>query len=227
MSPLRSRALIAGLLYFSTHITSIVALVAYGNALLAPHGLASSPGSAAVLTGVALDTALALGCVGTALALLPVLVRVAPSLGQAFLTLRTLEAAVIVVGAMPMLALVWLADGASLAGAGMVPDALVTLHQASFLLGQGLIISVNSIIIGFVVWRHRIVFPAIGLLGMIGGVLVLTSNLLQLFGVLPLNGAVAGAMAVPVFAFEIWFAGYLVIRGFSPRVAELGIDSDR
>lgn len=118
MSPLRSRALIAGLLYFSTHLTSVGAVVIYGAALSKPHAMATSPGATAVLWGVVLDTALALGCVGTALALLPVLVRVAPSLGQAFLTLRTLEAAVIVVGAMPMLALVWLAGDASLDGVG-------------------------------------------------------------------------------------------------------------
>lgn len=224
MSPLRTRALIAGLLYFSTHLTSVAAVVVYGGALTAPQNLATSPGSTAVLWGVALDAGLALGCVGTALALLPVLVRVAPSLGHAFLSLRAVEAAVIVAGAMPMLALVWLASGNSLAGAGLVPDALVGLHQASFLLGQGLIISVNSIIIGYVVWRHRIVLPAIGLLGMAGGVVVLTSNLLQLFEVLPLNGTIAGLMAVPVFAFEIWFAGYLVVRGFGPQVAELHTD---
>ncbi len=168
--------------------------------------------------GVVLDTALALGCVGTALALLPVLVRVSPSLGQAFLTLRTVEAAVIVAGAMPMLALVWLANGGSLADAGLVPDALVGIHQASFLLGQGLVIGVNSIIIGYLVWRHRIVLPAIGLLGMIGGVLVLTSNLLQLVGVLPLSGTHHRLMAVPLFAFEIWFASYLVFVGFRPQV---------
>lgn len=220
MSSLRLRALVAGLLYFSTHVTSVAAVLVYGAALSAPADVAAAPGLAAVTWGIALDTALALGCVGTALALLPVLVANAPSLGQAFLTLRTLEGAVILAGALPMLALVWLAQQS----AGVDPaiaQALVGLHQASFLVGQGLIISVNSIIIGYLIWRWRIVFPVIGLLGMVGGVLILVSNGLQLFGVVGLGGPVAGALAAPIFAFEIWFAAYLVVRGFRPEVSEL------
>ncbi|WCC80448.1 hypothetical protein O6R08_02685 [Cutibacterium equinum] len=48
-----------------------------------------------------------------------------------------------------------------------------------------------------------------------GGLIVLASDLAQLWGALSLNGPVA---AIPIFAFEIWFAFTLLIRGL-PRPA--------
>lgn len=207
MSPDRARALTAGLIYFSTHITSVAAVVAYAPLLSDP----STGADGVVLLGALLEILLALGCLGTGVVLLPVLQPHGAALANAYSALRTLEAAVIGAGSLAMIALVSLrgADSGSALG-----GALVAVHQASFLVGQGLIISVNSIVIGFLLWRSGLVPRAIGGLGMIGGVLVLADNLAQFSGVLDQGDAVTALLAVPVFAFEIWFAGYMVLRGF-------------
>jgi hypothetical protein len=87
------------------------------------------------------------------------------------------------------------------------------MHLASFLVGQGLVISVNTIVLGGLLLTSRAVPRALAALGVLGGAVVLASNSAQLFGAIPLNGAIAGACAVPVFAFEVWFAVLLLVRG--------------
>lgn len=193
---LRGYARLAGVLYFVTHVTSVLAVVAYGDDPLG------------VRAGVLLEFVLALGCLGTGVLLWPVLRHAAPVRAASFAALRALEAAVILAGVMPMLAIAW---------GGVAERWLVDLHTASFLLGQGLVISVNTIVLGSALVAAGLVPRALGVLGLAGGSIVLASNLAQLFDVIPLNGAVAGLCAIPVFAFEIWFAVTLV-TGYRLRV---------
>lgn len=195
----RLHARIAGILYLVTHATSVLAVAAYG--------------AGALTLGVALELALALGCLGTGVLLLVLLRRHGPVRAMTFGALRGVEAAVIIAGALPMLALAWLgAEGASSA------EALTQLHSAAFLLGQGLVISVNTLVLGWLLLDARVVPRALAMLGLAGGAIVLASNLAQLFGVIPLNGTVAGICAMPIFAFELWFAVLLVSRGLRPAV---------
>lgn len=194
MNPSRRRyARTAGLLYLLTHVTSVLAVVAYG--------VGETAG------GVTLEFALAVGCLGTGVLLWILLREYGPARAATFALLRTAEAAVIVTGTLPVLASRW--TGAS----GPVADALRELHTAAFLVGQGLVISVNTIVLGTLLLDSRTVPRALAVLGLAGGTLVLVSNLAQLWGLIPLNGAVAGAAAVPIFAFEIWFAVYLIVVG--------------
>ena len=208
MSPLRKRSLVAGLLYFSTHVTSVAAVVAYGTT---PPEVTPPFDDTPILVGVLLEVLLALGVIATGVALLPVLRPHGESLAHTFSSLRNVEGAVILAGAMAMLALAWTA--ASGVATDSLAEVLFDLHRASFLLGQGLVISVNSVVIGYLLRRSRLVPGWIGTLGMIGGGVVLVSNLAQLFDVITFGGAIAGVAAIPVFAFEISFAGYMVAKG--------------
>ena len=81
-------------------------------------------------------------------------------------------------------------------------------------------ISVNTIVLGWLLWDARVVPRSLAALGLVGGALVLASNLCQLWAVIPLNGPVAGVAALPVFAFEVWLAILLIVRGFREPVAE-------
>lgn len=184
----RTYARAAGILYLTTHVTSVTAVVAYGAGLIA--------------LGVLLEFLLAIGCLGTGILLWILLQGRGPARAATFALLRAVEAAVILAGTLPMLAL-------TLGG----PASAETLHTASFLVGQGLVISVNTIVLGWLLIDSRAVPRALRVLGVAGGVIVLASNLAQLFGVIPLNGTIAGLCAAPVFVFEIWFAIHLIARG--------------
>jgi hypothetical protein len=188
----RKYARTAGVLYLVTHVTSVTAVAAYGTGLIAG--------------GVMLEFALAIGCLGTGILLWILLRDVGPVRAATFALLRTIEASVIIAGALPMVAILWV-------GQGSWTTMLTTLHTAAFLLGQGLVISVNTVVLGWLLWDSRRVPRSLALLGIVGGVIVLVSNLAQLWGLVPLNGVIAGIAAVPIFAFEIWFAVRLISVG--------------
>ena len=212
MNSLRRRSLIAGLLYFSTHVTSVAAVIAYGTT---PPDVTPPFDDTPILAGVLLEVLLAFGVIGTGVALLPVLRPHGESLAYTFTSLRNVEGAVILAGAMAMLTLAWTA--AADVATDTIAEVLFDVHRASFLLGQGLVISINSIVIGYLLRRSRLVPGWIATLGIIGGSVVLVSNLAQLLDVIAFAGAIAGVAALPVFAFEICFAGYMVIKGLRPH----------
>jgi hypothetical protein len=192
-------ARIAGILYLVTHVTSVTAVAAYGADTLA--------------VGVALELVLAAGCLGTGILLWLLLRSVAPARAATFAGLRALEAAVIATGTLPMLGLLWMDASAPMA------QSFTALHNAAFLVGQGLVISVNTVILGWLLLAARVVPRALAVLGMISGTLVLVSNSAQLFALIPQGGTIAGLCAVPVFAFEIWFAVRLITVGLRRRGA--------
>lgn len=195
----RTYARTAGILYLVTHITSITAVAAYAASALA--------------VGVALELILAAGCLGTGILLWVLLRDIGPARAAAFAGLRALEAAVIAAGTLPMLALTWVTVPAP------VVESFNALHTAAFLVGQGLVISVNTVILGWLLLGARVVPRVLAVLGIVGGTLVLVGNLAQLFGLIPQGGTIAALSAVPIFAFEIWFAIYLIAVGLQPRKA--------
>lgn len=195
----RAYARTAGVLYLVTHATSVAAVAAYAADALA--------------VGVALELVLAGGCLGTGILLWLLLSPTGPARAATFAGLRALEAAVVAAGTLPMLALLWTTASAPMA------ETLRSLHTAAFLVGQGLVISVNTVVLGWLLLDARVVPRALAALGIVGGALVLASNSAQLFGLIPQAGTVAGLCAVPVFAFEIWFAIRLIAVGLRPRTA--------
>lgn len=187
----------AGILYLVTHVTSVTAVAAYGAGTLA--------------VGVALELALAIGCLGTGILVWLLVRHTGPARSAAFGMLRAVEAAVILAGTLPMVALLLLS-----APSASATEVLTSAHAASFLVGQGLVIGVNTVILGWLLFTSRAVPRALAVLGVAGGAIVFTSDLGQLFGVIPLNGPVAAACAAPIFAFELWFAVLLIVKGLTP-----------
>lgn len=193
----RTYARLTGILYLVTHVTSVAAVAVYA--------------TGALVTGVALEFVLALGCAGTGLLLWVLLRGRGPARAATFAVLRTVEASVILAGTLPMLALARLG-----ATDPAITAAMDATHAASFLVGQGLVIGVNTVVLAWLLWDARAVPRALAALGIVGGALVLASDLAQLFGAIAPSGPVAAVCAVPVFAFEIWFALFLIVRGLRP-----------
>lgn len=188
-------ARLAGILYLVTHVTSVGAVAFYA-AALSPFG---------IRVAVLLEFVLALGCLGTGLLLLPLLRRHGEMRAYGFAFLRGLEAAVILAGTLPMLVVAWTWTG------GEADADLVQLHSASFLIGQGLVIAVNTLILASLLQTSRRAPRALAHLGLAGGMIVLGSNIAQFLGAIPMNGSLAAVCALPIFVFEIWFAITLIV----------------
>lgn len=124
-----------------------------------------------------------LACIGTAVALFPVVKRQNEAAALGFVTARVFEAGLILLGVVSVLAVVTLrqdvagaagADGASLVTTGR---ALVAIHDWTFLLGPGLIPGVNALLLGTLMYRSGLVPRVIPLMGLIGAPLILAAGM--------------------------------------------------
>jgi hypothetical protein len=97
-----------------------------------------------------------------------------------------------------------------------------------FLLGPGLIIGINSLLLAYLMYRSGLVPRWIAVVGLVGGPLVLVSSTAVLFGGYEQVSAMAGLGAFPVFVWEMSLAVYLLVRGFRPApLAALGVPTIR
>lgn len=208
MSTSRRLARSAGALYLLTWVTSVAALPLYGGSALGTEAAFAARGS--VLVAALLEVVLAVGVVGTSLALYPLLRPHGRGSALGYVALRTLEAAVILVGVVAILPAV--ARPATTAAPGLEPAVVAGLHLVhdwTFVVGPGLLNPVNAAVLAALLLRRRLVAPFIPILGLVGAALVGAMNVTVLFG---LTQPVP-ALAVPLFAWEICLAGHLVLRG--------------
>ncbi|MEV5463711.1 DUF4386 domain-containing protein, partial [Streptomyces cellulosae] len=142
----------------------------------------------------------------------PVLRRHGEGLAFGYAFGRLLEAAVIALGIVAVLALVTLRrDAGAAAGAD---DALVAVHDWTFLLGPNIALGLNTVLLAYLAYRARLVPRFIAVLGLVGGPLICASAVAVMFGAYAQLSLAGSAAALPVFAWELGLAGWLIFRGF-------------
>ena len=109
------------------------------------------------------------------------------------------------------------ATGADAASVTVIGQALVAIHDWTFLLGPGFVVGVgNGLMLGYLMYRSGLVPRPMAMLGLIAGALLCASGIAMLFGVLEL-GSVAQALAgMPEFFWELSLGIYLTVKGFRP-----------
>jgi hypothetical protein len=160
--------------------------------------------------------------VRTAVVLFPVVRRRSEPAALGFVAARVLEAAVIVVGVVCLLALRTVraeaASGAAdPASAVVVGSALVAVHDGAFLLGPGLLPAVNAALLGGVLDRSGLVPRLIPAVGLVGAPLLATSATATLFGLHDQVSTSAAIAALPIALWELSLGLWLVVKGFEPR----------
>ncbi len=104
----RRTALVAGRFYLITFVASIPAAVLLGPVLNNPRYVVSAGADTRVLWGCFLDMVNAIACIGTAVTLFPVLKRQNEATALGFVAARVLEAVIILIGVLSLLAVVTL-----------------------------------------------------------------------------------------------------------------------
>src|SRR6478752_1362150 len=221
MEPTRKIALGAGVAYLVTFAASIPQLKLFAEVIADPAGYIGNPGSNAALQwGSVLELLTAASGVATAVLLYPVARRVSRSAAIGFVTSRVVEAALILVGVVAILSVVTLqqhfagATGAQAQALGVAGEALVALRQWTFLLGPGVMAGVNDLLLGYILYRSGLVGRVIPIIGLVGGPLILVSDLATILGVwdqVSLPGLVFG---LPVAVFEFSVGVHLTVKGF-------------
>lgn len=210
MSPTRRLALSAGLLYLVTVVTSIPALALKAPVLADPAALTTDAGVTALRWAAALEVPMALACVGTAVTLFPLVRRAGEPLARGFVASRTVEASLVMLGVVAMLA----ASGSpTRTGTSQASMALVSLHDWAFLAGPGFLPAINALLLAPLVLRARLTSAWIPLVGLVGAPLLIASAASSLFGLTGQVSTVAGVLALPVAVWEISLGLYLTFRG--------------
>lgn len=214
MSPDRRTAVAAGLLFLLTEVSAIAGAALYSPLLGAADGRLAQGADTRALIGALCEVVLVAAVAGTGAALFPVLRRHGEGLALGYAFGRLLEAAVIALGIAAVLALVTLRRGAG------APDgadaALVALHDWTFLLGPNIALGLNTVLLAYLAHRARLVPRFISVLGLIGGPLICASAAAVMFGAYEQLSAAGAAAALPVFAWELALAGWLLTKGFTP-----------
>ena len=209
MSHTRRLAFIAGALYLLTVVTSIPALALKDPVLADPATAAT--GATALQWAAALEMVLALACIGTAVALFPVVRRVDEATALGFVGSRTLEASIIVMGVLAML---------SVTVAGPAAEALVGMHDWAFLVGPGTLPAVNALLLAPLLLRAGLVPRIIPIVGLIGAPLLLAGSVGILFGVIDQVSAAGFLAAVLIAGWEIALGFWLLLKGFNTEAVD-------
>lgn len=217
----REFASAAGVLFLVTHVTSVAAPFLYGPMLNDARYVVSPGSHSQVLLGALFEVILALAIIGTAVALFPVVKRQNEGIALGYVGLRTLEAGIIAIGVVPLLAVETLRQhgigttSTDLSTLLAVGNGLVALHNWTVVIGPGLVCGANTVLLAYLMSRSGLVPRFIPVLGLIGGPLVFTYNTAILFGLGPEIPAWAGVLVVPVFTWEVSLAIWLIAKDFT------------
>ena len=219
----RKLALATGIFFVITIIASIPAqLVLYVPVLDDPRYIVGAGADTRVFWGAFLEVITALACIGTAVALFPIVKRQNEAVAIGYVGVRVFEATIIVVGIASLLAVVTLrqhlagAAGADTASLVAVGKSLVAIHDATFLLGPGLLAGLgNGLMLGYLMYRSGLVPRRMALLGLIGGPLVTASGIAVLFGLYEQVSPVAAITAIPETLWELSLGIWLIVKGFN------------
>ncbi|WP_157157309.1 DUF4386 domain-containing protein [Diaminobutyricimonas sp. LJ205] len=231
MTATRRLALAAGVFYLLTFAFSIPAYFLYEPVLTDPGYIVSDGGADTRITlGALLEFLTALAGIGTAVAVYPVIKRQSQAASLGFVTTRSFEAAVMMIGVIALMSIVGLRQAGASAGtddAAMVAvgQALIEIRDQTALFGPGFVPALNALCFGYVL-RSRLVPRLIPALGLIGAPLLMASAIGTMFG-LHGDGSVFAAIALaPIFVWELSIGLWMTSKGFRPAgLAALGIDA--
>ena len=224
MDSMRRTALVVGVLFVITYLTSIPAkFYFYAPFLDNADYIVGGGEDTRVLWGAFAEMLLIIANIGTAVALYPVVKRRFPALSLGFVTARVMESVFIGVGVLSVLTLVTMrqdfsgAVAGDAAGLAVTSQALVTLQEWTFNLGPGFVVGVgNGLILGYMMYRTGLVPRGLAMLGLVGGALIVLSGTAVIFGVTEAGSAAQVLASMPEFVWELSFGIYLIAKGFKP-----------
>jgi hypothetical protein len=231
MNSYRKTALAAGVLYLITFV-AIGTLFTYGSVLQDPSYILGLGSDTGLRWGALLEVIVGLAGVGTALALFPLVKRQNEAFALGFVTTRVIECAVIFVGVLSMLSIANLHTGPGAtvgldrASLGLEGASQLGTYKASFLLGQTLMPGMNALMLGYVMFKSRLVPRIIPALGLIGGPLMISSAAGQIVGINEQYSLWSGIALIPIFVWELSLGLWMTFKGFNAKAPLLALGND-
>jgi hypothetical protein len=218
----RRVATIVGILFIVATVTAIVGLLCYQPILTGDYLRIGAEHKNQIVLGALMELLLVCSAIGTAIGLFPILRPYGERIALGHLCFRFLEAIVITIGIVAVLSLLTLSQ-AFVAAGGSDPAAfrasgtlLLAAHSWSFVLGPLFLLGINTLMYSYLFYRSRLVPRPLAVLGLAGATLVFGNALLVLFGVFAQLSVPAVLLAMPIAAYEMILAVWLIVKGFNP-----------
>lgn len=218
---------LTGLMFIVTFVTSIPPMVSfYAPALTDPAFVLGGGFDMNLSWGAVLEIGLIVSNLATALALYPVFRRRFPVLSLSYVVARLTECGFIALGIVALLALNTLrahADGTNPQMLVIVGQALVAIHDWTFRLGPGVVVGAgNGLILGYMMWKSRLVPRFLSILGLVGGPAILLSGIAVVLGIIEAGSVPQMVATLPEFLWELSLGVGLLMVGFNrPALAAL------
>lgn len=219
----RQAATIVGVLFILATVSAMLGLLFYQPILTGPDYLINGAGQKnQVILGALMELILVCTAIGTAIGLFPVLRPYGERIALGHLCFRFLEAVVITIGIVAVLSLLTLSQDLVAAAA---PDASAyhasgTLLRAVYtwtsMLGPLFLLGVNTLMYSYLLYKSKLVPRPLAVLGLTGATLVLGAALLVMFRVAPQLSVWVILLALPIAAYEMILAVWLIVKGFNP-----------
>jgi hypothetical protein len=233
MTSIRKTALVAGVLYLVTFITSIPAAFLQEPLLTNPNYVASAGADTQLSLSAVLDVITALAGIGTAVAVFSIVKREHEGLAVGFVTTRMVEAGLLAMGAVAILSVVSLRQAGAAAGnaESLVPvgQALVAIRDWTAVIGPGMA-SLNALMFGTLLYRSRLVPRAIPALGIVGAPVFIVFVIGTMLGFTGPGTAFHALAVFPFFFWELAVGLWMTFKGFNPSapiLAESAEDTSR
>jgi hypothetical protein len=207
-------AITAGLLYLLTFV-SIPTLSLYRS--IHDFNYIAGPGpDTSVIIGSILELIVALSGIATAVVLYPLLKKQNEGIALGLVCSRVLEASTIFLGVAFLLTIVTLRQSGPGAEGLITGQALVTLYDRIFLIGQSFMPAINDLLLGFLLYKSQLVPRVLSIIGLAGGPLLIVGDICILFGLIEQHTPSTAMFAIPVALFEFALGIWLIVKGFNP-----------
>jgi len=227
MDAMRKTALVAGVLYLATFLSSIPAVFLQGPVFGNPTFILGGGTDTLVRFGALLDIVNGLTAIGTAVALYSVMKRQHEGLAIGFVASRIFEAATLFIGIVCVFAIVTLRQtgpvGADSATLVTIQRSFLAIRDWTFVLGTG-VPALNAFLLGTLMYRSGLVPRAIPVLGLIGAPLFTSWIIGYIFGITDGGSAWHAIAVAPIFFWELFLGLWMTFKGFR-REAPLMIEA--
>lgn len=216
----RNNARVAGIFYILTFASSIPAAFYFLSPILDdPRYVLGAGQDTRVVIGCLLDVVNALTCIGTAVAVYPVVKRQNQSLALGFVTSRMFEAAVVMMGVVSLLAVVSLRQDAAGADEGSLlatGQALVALRDYTFQFGPNMSAAINALLFGTLLYKSRLVPRVLPIMGLTAAPLLLGATVATVLGLTEQGSVWYAPGGALIFVWELSVGIYMTVKGFKP-----------
>lgn len=219
----RQAAISVGIMFIFATVSAILAVLFYQPILSGPDYLINGAAyTNQVILGVLMDLILVCTAIGTAIGLFPILRPYGERIALGHLFFRFLEAIAITIGIVAILSLLTLSMNfvaAAATGASAYHVAgilLLAVYKWTSMLGPLFFLGVNTLMYSYLFYKSRLVPRPLAVLGITGATLVFVYALLVMFGIAVQAAPPLIILALPIAAYEMILAVWLIVKGFNP-----------